>query len=153
MVPLADAGFRVVSVDMPGWGGSAPVAPSVMLGPDAAAVTAEMVSRLGYETAVVMGKSWGGGVALSLALSRPGLVSRLILTAPAFTDLNALNSLKQPVLMAWAEDDPVIPYDTAAQITAAVPDMQFVSYPHGGHSAAQNNAVDFAERAVAFLRH
>ncbi len=152
MGPLADAGYRVVSVDMPGWGGSDPVAPAVMLGPDAVAVTAEIVTNLGYENAVLMGKSWGGGVALSLALSKPGLVSRLLLTAPAFPDLNALIALTQPVLMAWAEDDPVISFDTAAKITAVVPDIQFVGYPHGGHSAAQKNAVDFAARAVAFLK-
>jgi pimeloyl-ACP methyl ester carboxylesterase len=79
-------------------------------------------------------------------------VDRLILTAPAFRQFERLRSLEQPVLMAWAEDDEVIPVRYMAEYEARVPDLTVVRYEYGGHSAAPKNAADFAPRAISFLR-
>ncbi len=39
----------------------------------------------------------------------------------------------------------------AYKYVAAVPDITFIGYPTGGHSAAQNNAAEFAPQVVKFL--
>lgn len=155
MRPLADAGYYVVSVDMPGWGRSTAVAFDPLSPDDGVAVMAELVAGLGREqAAAIMGKSWGGAVAIELALQKPELVQTLILTAPGFGEVDHLGALAQPVLLAWAKDDPTIPYRLAASYETAVPDLELVTYDTGGHSAAPNNAEDFAPRAIAFLhRH
>ncbi|MCA9933935.1 MAG: alpha/beta fold hydrolase [Ardenticatenaceae bacterium] len=151
MQPLANAGFYVVSVDMPGWGQS--TAPKGQVkGSDAMSTVLQMMDKLGVETAVLLGKSWGGGVAINLTLSHPQRIGKLALTAPAFHDVERLAQLTQPVLLAWAEDDPVIPYSYAAPFAAAIPNCQLVTYPTGGHSAAPKNAADFAAKAIDFLR-
>jgi len=54
-------------------------------------------------------------------------------------------------LLAWAEDDPVIPFSYAARLAAAIPNCQLEIYPTGGHSAAPKNAADFAPKAIKFL--
>ncbi len=152
LAPLAAAGRLAISVDMPGWGDS-PAGERPMSDPDAAiAAVLALLDGIGARTASLMGKSWGGAVALETALRHPEHVDRLILTAPAFGALGRLAGLRQPVLLAWAEDDPVIPVARARQLEAAIPDCRLVVYPTGGHSAAPKNAADFGPRAVAFLR-
>ena len=152
MRPLAAAGFWVVSVDMPGWGRSESLKSEPLMEEDPAAAVVDILDGLEVETAVLMGKSWGGSVALDVALNRPARVARLILTAPARLNLDGLAGLQQPVLLAWAEDDPVIPYQQAAKFVRVIPNIQLESYPTGGHSAAQMNVEDFAPKAIEFLK-
>ena len=151
MKPLAEAGYCVVSVDMPGWGDS-PALDSLPLGGSRAVqVVIDILDGLQKSTAVLMGKSWGGGVAVQTAVAYPSRISKLILTAPALRDLDQMAQIQQPVLLTWAEDDPVIPFVMSEPIIIALPDIEFVPYPTGGHSAAQKNAVDFASKAIEFL--
>lgn len=153
MKPLADAGFRVVSVDMPGWGQSVPTQGQVTAD-DAKQCILQILDALAVDEAVLMGKSWGGGVAVKTAVTHPTRITHLILTAPAVRNMKLLAQLTQPVLLAWAEDDPVIPYQYAALFAAAIPNCQLETYPTGGHSAAPKNAADFASKAIKFLmRH
>jgi pimeloyl-ACP methyl ester carboxylesterase len=151
MAPLAEAGYFVVSVDMPGWGESPALDNLPLGGSRAVQVVIDILDGLQKETAVLLGKSWGGGVAVKTALAYPNRVTRLVLTAPALRNLNQLSQIAQPVLLTWAEDDPVIPVALADQYLAAVPDITYVSYPTGGHGAAMKNAADFAPQIITFL--
>lgn len=153
MQPLAAGGYYVVSVDMPGWGRSTSTHGGPLSQQEAIAVLEAIITGLGRnEARAILGKSWGGGIALALALAKPQRVQRLVLTAPAFMEFDSLAGLQQPVLLAWAKDDPAIPYSMAAQFVAAVSRLDLVTYETGGHSAAPNNAGDFAPRALEFLR-
>jgi pimeloyl-ACP methyl ester carboxylesterase len=151
MEPLADAGFCVVSIDMPGWGNSPALEMAPLAGSRAVSVVVAVLDGLQKETAVLMGKSWGGGVAIKTALDHPSRVSRLILSAPALRNFDQLSGLRQPVLLAWAEDDPVIPVAMAERYVEMLSDVQLLTYPTGGHSAAQKNAGEFSRRAIQFL--
>ena len=151
MEPLAEAGFCVVSVDMPGWGNSPSLDVVPLAGSRASSVVIDILDGMQKETAVLMGKSWGGGVAINTALAYPHRINSLILTAPALQNFDQLDTLHKPILLAWAEDDPVIPIANAERYLTILPQIQLVRYPTGGHSAAQKNADDFAPRAVKFL--
>ncbi|MFO7664936.1 MAG: alpha/beta fold hydrolase [Chloroflexota bacterium] len=152
MEPLADAGFHVVSVDMPGWGQSPSLSDRPIERNDAHNSILAILTALGSEhDAVLMGKSWGGGLALDIALDFPQRVSKLILSAPAFSDFARLPALRQPLLLAWAEDDPVIPIQFAVHYQS-VPTLKNVTYATGGHNAATKNAGEFAPVAVTFLQ-
>jgi pimeloyl-ACP methyl ester carboxylesterase len=151
MAPLAEAGYCVVSVDMPGWGASAPIDSLPLSGTRAVSVVIDIMNGLQKTTAVLMGKSWGGGVAINTAVAYPERIRGLILTAPALRDLDQLERLTQPVLLTWAEDDPVIPVAMAEKYITAVPGLTYIGYAEGGHSAAQYNTQDFAPTAVDFL--
>jgi pimeloyl-ACP methyl ester carboxylesterase len=151
MAPLADAGFCVVSVDMPGWGDS-PALDNLPLGSSRAVqVVVDILDGLQKEKAVLMGKSWGGGVAVKTAVSYPERIGKLVLTAPALRNFDQLSQINQPVLLTWAEDDPVIPVAMSSEFIARVKDIEYMSYPTGGHSAAMKNAEDFAPHLIDFL--
>ncbi len=153
MAPLADAGYRVVCVDMPGWGQSTKTVREMMVGETAVLVALSILDKLNVDkAAAIMGKSWGGGVALELALTYPGRVGKLILTAPAFQQFSLLSHIEQPVLLAWAADDPIIPIQTADKYVRGLHHCQRVEYETGGHSAAPKNAKDFAPKAIKFLK-
>jgi len=152
MEPLAEAGFRVVSVDMPGWGQST-LAPGLTQGERAVETVLSLLDELEEDTAVsLLGKSWGGAVAVEAALSQPQRISHLVLTAPAVRHPDQLAALTQPVLLAWAEDDRVIPVEYGRQLAHTIPNCQLVTYPTGGHNAAPQNAADFAPKTIDFLR-
>ena len=80
--PLAAAGFRVLAVDLPGFGASdkpdAPYTP-----PWYADQLDGLLSKLGVERATLIGHSMGGQVAITYALAHPDRTERLVLAAPA----------------------------------------------------------------------
>lgn len=151
--PLAEAGYFAVSVDMPGWGRSKALHDGDMTAEEAQAVVWEILKDLGHETAVLMGKSWGGRIAYKCAIAHPARVSHLVLSAPALhpSVMQSAHTLKPAVLMAWSEDDATIPIDYGRAMVKALPAVDFVTYPTGGHSAAMNNADDFAPKILEFL--
>jgi pimeloyl-ACP methyl ester carboxylesterase len=151
IAPLAGSGFHVVSVDMPGWGQSPPLPSGQMTPETAVAVVLALLDSLEADSAALLGKSWGGGVALQMALDHPQRVSSLVLSAPAYKRLDRLAELGPPVLLAWAEDDPVIPIHFARDYLRRVPRMEMVTYQSGGHSAAAHNVDDFAPKVIDFL--
>lgn len=149
--PLAQAGYFAVSVDMPGWGDSLAWSDAPLTVDLGLTAVEAIVLGLGYPQAAIMGKSWGGGIALELALRSPGKVKSLILSAPAYRDFENLKQLIQPVLLAWSKDDPVIPYRYAKMLTDSIRNVELVAYETGGHSAAPKNAEQFAPIAIDFL--
>lgn len=67
--------FRVLAVDMPGWGASYPVKASERNHP---AVLAQFLDELGIERAAVVGNSMGGATTLRFAIDYPERMSHLI---------------------------------------------------------------------------
>lgn len=91
---LAAAGFRVVSLDRPGFGWSDRLAGADMATPKAqAAAIAEALRDLGVGPALIVGHSWGGALAAALALDHPERVAGLVLLAPAVMPLPALGPI------------------------------------------------------------
>lgn len=149
LAPLGAAGYRTISVDMPGWGKS----PAWEKIAGKSAIVA-MLDTLAVETAhALIGKSWGGGVCLDFGLTHPNRVKKLILTAPAYRGAPSVltQRLTMPVLLAWAKNDPVIPFEVGEALAAVIPNCQFEPYETGGHEAAQENVEEFAPKAVDFL--
>lgn len=76
---LADAGFRVIAVDMIGFGFSSKPAWFDYTLHSQTRVVERFMDRLGIGSAIVVGNSYGGGVAAMLALDYPERVSKLVL--------------------------------------------------------------------------
>ncbi len=74
---------RVVTVDLPGFGASAPAGDAFELGEVAARIARGLQAQRIRAPFDLVGHSLGAGVALTLAVDRPNLVDRLVLVAPA----------------------------------------------------------------------
>ena len=82
VTPLLVVDRLVLAPDLPGFGQSDPAGPGFDLERVALALAEPLAQRAGRPFDLV-GNSLGGAVALELAVSRPELVRRLVLSAPA----------------------------------------------------------------------
>ena len=81
LAPQLTADLRVIRVDLPGFGGSAPVADAVATLRGRARVVVALADALRLERFAVLGHSMGGGTALVLAAEHLARVSHLVLLA------------------------------------------------------------------------
>ena len=82
IVPMLREKFRIAAYDRPGMGFTAQRPPGAETLKVQAEVAAGVIEQLGLKKPIVVGHSWGGAVALRLALDRPDLVDGLMLIAP-----------------------------------------------------------------------
>lgn len=86
LAPRLHESHRVLMADRPGHGYSSRPAHARTLGVQAAQMAAALDALAPGEKAIVVGHSFGGAVALRLALDRPDLVDSLVLLAPVTHD-------------------------------------------------------------------
>lgn len=110
---LASAGFHVVAPALPGFGGSSPLPEADISFEGFADWVDEFLSAVGAaEPALVVGHSFGGGVAISLAHAHATRVSRLVLVnsvgGSAWTNSGGRSrSLSERPLWDWGLQFPV----------------------------------------------
>lgn len=76
--PVADAGYRVVTLDLPGHGASAAAEQEDWSLPGLAADVEAVIDELGLERVVLVGHSMGGPVSLETARRIPGKVAGIV---------------------------------------------------------------------------
>ncbi|MFN7055399.1 alpha/beta fold hydrolase [Hyphomonas sp.] len=86
LAPRLEGDFRVLMADRPGHGWSQRFAGAERLGAQAAQMAGVLEQVTRGQKAVIAGHSFGGAVALRLALDRPDLVAGLVLLAPVTHD-------------------------------------------------------------------
>jgi len=86
LAPRLEDTHRLLLADRPGHGYSGRPANSRTLGVQAAQMATALEALAPGEKAIIVGHSFGGAVALRLALDRPDLVSSLVLLAPVSHD-------------------------------------------------------------------
>ena len=86
LLPLASKGFRVIAPDLPGYGYSdKPADARYSIAEQARAVVAFM-DRLRIKKAIIVGASYGGAVAATIALDHPERVHKLVLIGTVTND-------------------------------------------------------------------
>jgi pimeloyl-ACP methyl ester carboxylesterase len=83
VVPALARRRRVVTVDLPGFGASAPAGEAFDLGEVAERIARGLAAQRISSPFALVGHSLGAGVATTLAVQRPTTVDRLVLVAPA----------------------------------------------------------------------
>lgn len=152
LVSLADA-FRVVLVDLPGFGGSAETEGPDSLEGFASAVAATLDHAIGGP-ATIVGHSFGGYIALQLYRDRPDLFSTVVLLSTRAT-ADGPEAREKRLATARRLDDPNERLDVEATVRGLLAPSTFA---RGGPvvaavreivSSARNGAVTQALRAMA----
>ena len=106
--------FRVVAIDMPGYGKSSGKKQSFrtrnILDQDGPAdVITEVIKELGLVKPALFGYDWGGSIAMRFGIRAPQVISKVISFMPAYGpppgDENELKRLKTPTLVWWISCD------------------------------------------------
>jgi pimeloyl-ACP methyl ester carboxylesterase len=79
LLELAEAGFRVIAPDLLGYGYSGKPRHLDYTIASQAGMVSSLMKQLGMEEAVVVGSSYGGAIAATIAFDHPALVKKLIL--------------------------------------------------------------------------
>jgi pimeloyl-ACP methyl ester carboxylesterase len=79
LLELADAGFRVIAPDLPGYGYSAKPRHLDYTIASQAKLISSLVQQLGIQRALFVGSSYGAAIAATIALDHPALVEKLVL--------------------------------------------------------------------------
>jgi pimeloyl-ACP methyl ester carboxylesterase len=98
LLPLADAGFRVVAPDLVGFGFSGKPRDGEYTIDAQARTILGLMDSLGIERASLVGSSYGGAVAATCALDYPERVERLVLVDAVIND----HARRRPLLMLAA---------------------------------------------------
>lgn len=91
---LADAGFRVIAIDLVGFGFSEKPHWFDYTIQSQAHIVGRFIQTIGVGQTIVVGSSYGGAVSLELALSSPEFVERLVLVDAVIND----DPLQHPIL-------------------------------------------------------
>jgi 3-oxoadipate enol-lactonase len=110
--PIADAGHRVVAMDLPGFGEAAPAQEDAPW-----ADVLQTMDALAIDRAALIGNSFGGAVALRVAVVAPGRVVALVLVSAPPPDLDPSDELRA----VWAAEESAVERgDLEAAVTVVV---------------------------------
>jgi pimeloyl-ACP methyl ester carboxylesterase len=80
---LAPEGYRVIAIDLPGFGDSHKPLAAAYNAPYFAGAVMELLDTLGIDSAHMVGNSMGGRIAIELGLLAPERTNRMVLLSPA----------------------------------------------------------------------
>jgi pimeloyl-ACP methyl ester carboxylesterase len=82
VIPALSGHYQLNGYDRPGMGFTVKRPPNAETLAVQAKVAADVIEKLGLTKPIIVAHSWGGAVALRLALDRPDLISGMVLMAP-----------------------------------------------------------------------
>lgn len=86
LLPFARVGFRVIAPDLPGYGYSEKPPDAEYTIASQAETVVGLMDRLGIDKATIVGASYGGAVAATIALEHPERVEKLVLVGAVSND-------------------------------------------------------------------
>lgn len=144
---LAEAGYRVFAVDLPGHGKS-----------EKSQASHEdwlrnLLDALGIKRPVIVSPSMSGSYALPLVVSHPSRISGFVAVAPVaiMTYRDRLNQITVPVLAIWGEKDHTIPLEQADLLVRSVKDGKKAIIAGGSHAPYMSNPDAFHKVLLDFL--
>jgi len=147
LAALAEAGYRALAVDLPGFGES----PGAAV--DSDTWLAGLLDQLELERPVVVSPSMSGRVSLPLVTDQPrrlsGFVAVAPVTIPAYGE--KLSEIAVPVLAVWGEHDRTVPESNADLLVRCAPRARKVVIAGAGHAPYMNDAAAFHGALLEFL--
>lgn len=144
---LAELGYRVVAVDLPGFGDS----PATTQDVDKWLSVA--VRTLCNGRPVIVAPSMSGRFALPFLTSEPDRMAGFVALAPVALKpyRQKLVGIKVPTLALWGSKDSVVPPDQSTWLVEAMPNVRRVIVPGARHTVYTTNTKEFHDELAQFL--
>jgi 4,5:9,10-diseco-3-hydroxy-5,9,17-trioxoandrosta-1(10),2-diene-4-oate hydrolase len=158
--------YRNIVVDLPGWGRS----PRDIQEPlifHAAEMVMGAMTALGIRKAHLVGNSYGGGVAMPIAVYDTSLATDALIderynaslavhpelpVPPDFGDITPdLPGIKAPTLLVWGREDQTVPLTWAPRILNGITDAELRVLPNCRHWVQYEKALEFDHIVREFL--
>jgi abhydrolase domain-containing protein 14 len=124
-----DAGFSVLALDLPGFGKSpeAPLAPEKVI--------RELMQSAELESAIMVGPSMGGKIALEFSLNNPEKIAGLVLIGAVGVEenRNRLSELPPSTLIVWGENDQISDPGNGVLLHESIPGSKLVVFEGAKH--------------------
>ncbi len=147
MTALAEKGYLVYAVDLPGYGQSSPAQGS------ARTWLRTLLDLLKIERPVIVSPSMSGRYALPLVTEEPQRVAGFVAVAPVgIPDYQeSLARITAPVLAVWGENDNIVPSEQADVLVGSVKQGRKVIVPGGSHAPYMSAPETFHAELLKFL--
>jgi abhydrolase domain-containing protein 14 len=145
---LGNAGFRVVAVDLPGFGNSARRSSRL----DKKHFLSQMMNAIGVECPVLVSPSMSGAFSLPFVLQASKQIAGFVPIAPVGgpkLNVKKLAALDVPTLVVWGEKDQQLG-KKGAEVLLHIPNSQQLMIAGGSHAAYMDQPELFNQRLVAF---
>lgn len=147
LAALANAGYRVQAIDLPGFGASEPSKLS------AETFLTSLLPLIVGEPAVIVAPSMSGTYAFPLVAARRSLVAGLVGVAPAGFDAQKekLAGSPVPALFLWGENDEVVRPREGQKMIAAFAAARLVVIAGAGHACYLDRPAEFHRELLSFV--
>ncbi|HEV3343187.1 MAG TPA: alpha/beta fold hydrolase [Pirellulales bacterium] len=147
MKVLADAGYRAVAIDLPGFGDSESnnKSPAKWLG--------SLLDALEISKPVIVSPSMSGRYALPLVTGEPERLRGFVAVAPVgiIEHKDRLNRITVPLLAVWGENDRLIPQEQADLLVSSAKKGRKVVIAGGSHAPYMSDPETWHHVLLDFL--
>ena len=144
---LARRGYRVLALDLPGFGESedSSIAPDRLL--------AAVLPLISPRPAVIVSPSMSGRFSLPLVVDHPSYLAGFVPIAPVDVPahLDGLRDSAVPTLIFWGEKDRVIPLRQAESLARAMRNSRKVILADAQHPCYLDQPIEFHRELLQFL--
>jgi abhydrolase domain-containing protein 14 len=147
LTKLAEAGYRAIALDMPGFGNS----PAADIEP--AEVLKAAINQAFQDRAILLGPSMGGRIALEYTLSNPNLVGGLVLVGAVGVQENKerLKEISLPCLAVWGKEDTISPLANGNLLQQEIKDAELAVIPNAPHPCYLDHSDEWHRILLKFL--
>jgi abhydrolase domain-containing protein 14 len=147
---LANSGYQVIAVDLPGYGKTPPIfgfSPEVFL--------LKLITELKLDKPIIVSPSMSGNYSLPFIIKYPDQLRGLVAIAPVKIPHYAklLTGINLPVLAIWGNNDRIVPVKHSDLLTQIMPNVKQIFLENAGHPCYLNKPDQFHKYLIDFIEN